>query len=600
MAMLAASKGASICSERLGTTFFCGEQRLASTYSGKQHVVHMPAIVYCSSSMEAEKGLKSARRRVPALSEVRQERSSPSTSASCLAPPICRTRGSCSSSPSLVAAVGRSTGLLEQTEVEIDRSHGATSQDDGGPGRKWWLSAETAVRSAFDRSKLEVQWALTLSDPLPKVARDMSLGRDLLGLDGLHREEAPILSPKPAVTTQPPVPGVKLKPRVLNTKSAVPIADGKQGCNELSARQRRLQARLKKVIEVELPKRSSTHLQKEPGGIHLLLEKQAKARNMDDALGPYLQRAGRVKLLTKDEEGFLARRLGMYRDLTDIKRRSKKQTGREPLAPEWAAAADIPVYLLQQRIRDGQRARRRLLTANVRLVVSVARNYTNFGLELADLVQAGNLGLLRGIERFDPGRGYKLSTYVHWWIRAAISKSLAESGQLLRLPLHVHETMCRVKKAQAKLLAERKQPSLEELSRELDMSERRLSNAMASVCRIRSLDSTISKRGSFAPGTSLYNFVPDSRSEREMWNLLEDRCLKQEVDQLLSKLDSRQRNVLHTHYGFDRSDCVTLSFDDIKHRFGISRERVRQLETAALCKLRMVSKSKQLECYLRR
>lgn len=596
MAIMASCKGVrATYSEHLGTSFFCGgETPSFSRPANQKLVIRHPRFTTCSTRLDVENRAKLSgpSSSMPGSSE----RSSAGSSSSDSAPP--RTRGSCSTSPSFVAATRRGTALLEQVLPEVDADVCASHQEEF-LGPSWWLSADTAVGSAFDRSKLEVQWALTVSDPLPKLARDMPL----LDNDSHSRvEELHTLSTHVAKPDTDSQPSSGASPKLLYTKAVASERGRELGLAGPSARQRRLQARLQRLADAKTADREQVILQRKHSTGQAPLDNHAKARgsNHENVLGTYVNQASRVKLLTKEEEVFLARKLRVYRELTATKQRLEEKLGRELLAPEWAAAVNIPVNILQQRIREGLRARRKLLTANMRLVVSVARNYINFGLDLADLVQAGNLGLCRGVERFDPDRGYKLSTYVHWWIRAAISKSLAETGQLLRLPLHVHETMCRVKKAQAKLYSEYKKTTFQELVKELDMSQRKLSNAMASVCRIRSLDSTISKRGSLEAGTSLYNFVPDTRSEKDMWNLLEDRCLKQEVDLLLSKLEPRQRSVLRTHYGFDRRDCVSLSFDDIKHRFGISRERVRQLETAALCKLRMISKSKELECYLRR
>jgi RNA polymerase primary sigma factor len=271
--------------------------------------------------------------------------------------------------------------------------------------------------------------------------------------------------------------------------------------------------------------------------------------------------------------------------------------------------ADDPLKLYVRQIGDGrlltpaeerelarlkdegdEEAKRKLIESNLRLVMSITRNYTRADVPLLDLIQEGNLGLIRAVEKFDYRLGFKLSTYATWWIRQAISRALAEQGRVIRLPVHVADQVRKVTKTR-RLLGQKlnRDPSLEEIAAELDLSPERVQELLDLVVDPVSLETPIGEGDS-----SVADLIPDASSKQPDAETA-DRARASELLEALSKLQPRQRRVLVERFGLDGVKPRTL--EEVGANLGITRERVRQLEARALRELRAVAPG--LELYLR-
>ncbi|MFI1578791.1 RNA polymerase sigma factor [Embleya sp. NPDC020630] len=297
-----------------------------------------------------------------------------------------------------------------------------------------------------------------------------------------------------------------------------------------------------------------------------------------DLLRQYLREIGRVPLLSAADEVDLARRVeaGLFagaRLLDD--------------PPADPAARDALATL----VRDGERAKRRLIEANLRLVVSIAKRYVGRGLGLLDLVQEGNLGLIRAVEKFDYTRGYKFSTYATWWIRQAMSRALADQARTIRVPVHVVELINRVIRVQRRLLQERgEEPTAEDVAAALDLTAERVTEILRLAQEPVSLHTPVGEDevllGDIVEDT-------DATAPAEAAAYL---MLREHLEALLSTLGDRERQVVQLRYGLADGEPHTL--EEIGRVFGVTRERIRQIESRTLSRLRERSYSEQLRGYL--
>ncbi|NJL01619.1 MAG: sigma-70 family RNA polymerase sigma factor [Spirulinaceae cyanobacterium SM2_1_0] len=282
-----------------------------------------------------------------------------------------------------------------------------------------------------------------------------------------------------------------------------------------------------------------------------------------DPIKSYLQSIGRTPLLTRQQEIDLAQQVQVMLPLLEKRER-------EPLTPE-------EVTMVEQ----GQAARQKMAEANLRLVVSIAKRYQNRGLSLLDLIQEGSLGLFRAVEKFDPDRGYKFSTYAYWWIRQAMTRSLAEQSRTIRLPLHITEELNKIKQATRQLTIEQgRQPTEAELAEHLELKPERLQDIRRAShrTRLRSLDARVRQEDD----TSLGDLIADESDSPQDFAAQDE--LRSQVAQLMESLPDRQREILMLRFGFDTGEG--LSFKEIGKRCGISHERARQLQKKALRALR--------------
>eukprot|EP00897_Mesotaenium_endlicherianum_P007365 jgi/Mesen1/6657/ME000340S05813 len=409
------------------------------------------------------------------------------------------------------------------------------------------LSADSEVSSStsLERSLLEAQWTLAVSEPLPDFLREEMMQREDEWIPDSRDGEAS----KPLIEIKAPKP---------------------------SARQRRLTARRKMLANEDAPADPELLMTHDKTPSSTDGRGKVKVVGTQDFLSSFIRQIGKMRLLTREEEVLLGKKLQIALGLGKLKDSLKESLKREPVIDEWAAAANMTPMLLRRKLREGEKARNKMIATNLRLVVSVAKRYSSYGLDISDLIQAGNIGLVRGIDKFDPTRGYKLSTYAHWWIRQAVTRALADQSRLIRLPLHVHETMGRIRRAKAKIVSEGKEANLDALSENLQMSKRKLSNALQSAHRLRSMDEEVKVNDSFEPSSTLHH---------------------RDVEELLESLNPRERDVVRLHFGVGVQDGSSTTLDTISQRFGVSRERVRQIETAAIRKLRVLCYESQLDRY---
>ncbi|MGX1850250.1 MULTISPECIES: RNA polymerase sigma factor [unclassified Streptomyces] len=298
-----------------------------------------------------------------------------------------------------------------------------------------------------------------------------------------------------------------------------------------------------------------------------------------DLFRQYLREIGRIPLLTAVEEVELARRVeaGLFAE--------EKLTSTPDLSSRLAVDLDRLVVL-------GRMAKRRLIEANLRLVVSVAKRYVGRGLTMLDLVQEGNLGLIRAVEKFDYARGYKFSTYATWWIRQAMSRALADQARTIRVPVHVVELINRVVRVQRRMLQERgHEPTPEEVAAHLDLTGERVSEVLRLAQEPVSLHAPVGEEEDVALGDLIEDGDAASPVESAAFLLL-----REHLDAVLSTLGERERKVVQLRYGL--ADGRPRTLEEIGRIFGVTRERIRQIESKTLNKLRDHAFADQLRGYL--
>ena len=303
---------------------------------------------------------------------------------------------------------------------------------------------------------------------------------------------------------------------------------------------------------------------------------------IDDPVRMYLREIGRVSLLTGRDEVELAMAMEAGK-AAFLRRGSLAEKARVDLAAERE---------LRQTINRGEQARRRLIEANLRLVVSVAKKYIGRGLSLLDLVQEGNIGLIRAVEKFDYRLGFKFSTYATWWIRQAITRAIADQARTIRIPVHMVETINKVTRTARRLLQElSREPTPEEIGADMGLTAERIRDIIKVSQEPVSLETPIGEE----EDSHLGDFIPDD-STLQPPEVATHQMLREEVEDVLASLTGRERRVLQLRFGLDDGRGRTL--EEVGKEFGVTRERVRQIEAKALRKLRHPSRSKRLKDFL--
>lgn len=293
----------------------------------------------------------------------------------------------------------------------------------------------------------------------------------------------------------------------------------------------------------------------------------------------YLKNIGRFPLLTHEQEITLGKKVQRYVKLEEIKSALAESIGDLPTPTVWAEQADLSTEELGKAVEAGQRARAKMIRSNLRLVVSVAKKYTGHSLEMMDLIQEGTIGLHRGVEKFDPSKGYRFSTYAYWWIRQAITRSLSNNSRVIRLPIHIGDRLRKMRKAQRKLSQSLGRPArVAEVAAEMSLSVEKLRELQEQARKPLSLDMKIGSEQNTELGALLEDtgILPEEYAAQSL--------MKSNLRKLMLILSEQQRDVVKMRFGLDTGSKMTLN--EIGNCMGISRERVRQVERAALRKLR--------------
>ncbi len=304
-----------------------------------------------------------------------------------------------------------------------------------------------------------------------------------------------------------------------------------------------------------------------------------------DPVRLYLKEIGRVELLDGPQEVSLAKRieagLGAAQELARL-----VESG------EFEDLASADKRTLRRRVRDGEEAKRQLTRANLRLVVSIAKRYVGRGMLLLDLVQEGNLGLMRAVEKFDYTKGFKFSTYATWWIRQAITRSIADQSRTIRIPVHMVDSINRVQRAQRQLMQElEREPSVDELADTCDMTVPRVREVLRISQDLLSLDSPVGDDEAM-----LGDFIEDLNADAPL-EMATRHMLGEAVLEALDDLGEREKQVVQMRFGLNETGKAH-TLEEVGRAFGVTRERIRQIEAKTLAKLRHPQRSKKLRDYL--
>ncbi|MDJ0577315.1 MAG: RNA polymerase sigma factor, RpoD/SigA family [Xenococcaceae cyanobacterium MO_234.B1] len=341
-----------------------------------------------------------------------------------------------------------------------------------------------------------------------------------------------------------------------------------------------------KLVEVEY----SAEMQEDS---NRRLSKPSKA-SLEDNIGAFFKEMARYPLLKSEEEVTLANEVRLMVKAEEIRQQLAERLERNPTREEWATAMGLAnVRQLEQLLYKGKVAKRKMIRSNLRLVVSIAKRYLNRGVPFLDLIQEGAIGLNRATEKFDPNKGYKFSTYAYWWIRQAITRTIANDARTIRLPIHIVEKLNKLKKAQRTLKQKlQRNPSEQELAKELKISPPQLRQLLDLRRQSLSLNHRVGK----AEDTELVDLLEDNDLQLPEEKMSEAMMRQEIIEVLNDVLTEREKDVIALRYGLYTSQPYTL--EEVGGMFNLSRERVRQIQSKAMRKLRRPQVARRLKGWL--
>lgn len=312
-----------------------------------------------------------------------------------------------------------------------------------------------------------------------------------------------------------------------------------------------------------------------------------------DPMRTFLSKSGVSKLLTAKEEIELSKKVQDLLQLEKVRDALAEEMGRLPTSREWADALDISTGQLDQRLHEGKQSMGRMVSSNMRLVVSVAQKYLVRGMNIEDLITEGCMGLIRGVHKFDYRKGFKFSTYAHWWIRQSITRTVAEQTRIVRLPLHLFESVSRINKARRMLTDELgRAPDNDEVAELVGMSKSKMMTVVKSIRAPTSMDKPFKNSdGEETLGDLVADQNLPSQDDQIMRNFL-----RKDIENALHTLTPRERDVMKLRYGLNDGRMKTL--EEVGVAFRVTRERIRQIEIKALRKLRNPQRSSNLQHYI--
>jgi RNA polymerase primary sigma factor len=332
-------------------------------------------------------------------------------------------------------------------------------------------------------------------------------------------------------------------------------------------------AELVDSLEEDEPKKQDTSVEISPADIDLT------AIDVDDSISLYLKEIGRIPLLTAEQEVSLAKRMEAGRNARRRLSRDGNLSSEEREHLRWT-------------IQDGSAAKEHLIKANSRLVVSVAKKYVGRGVPFLDLIQEGNIGLIRAVKKFDYHRGYKFSTYATWWIRQAVTRAIADQGRTIRVPVHMYEQINRLARVSRQLVQELgRDPTMEEIAGELGVSPKKVERTIKVSQRPLSLEMPVGEEDD----SFLGDFIEDSEAPSPT-DQASQQLLREQINDIFSSLTPREVRILQLRFGL--VDGYSYTLEEVGRKFGVTRERIRQIEAQALGRLRHPSRSRKLRDFL--